>query len=151
MLNCRRSRCLPKVPALCRGTSGFDCSRPWGALRLRNSTRPHDPENAGRLQELRPLAPTCTKKMQPRQPLKEDSAMNPTTHSVEKLESQYTRFEKLIPETLSCLPLVPKPAAGPGFTSRCHEMCRNKACALFRLFSRQRRASRRFFTRIVKH
>ena len=33
VLNCRRFRCLPKVPALRRGTSGFYCPRPKGPLR----------------------------------------------------------------------------------------------------------------------
>ncbi len=34
-------------------------------LQPRNPTRPHDPENAGRLQELRLVAPGCTKKLRP--------------------------------------------------------------------------------------
>ncbi len=55
--------------------------------------------------------------------------MKATTHSVEKTEFQSTRFEKRIPETLSCPPFipacrrsrfyigVPMPAKGPGRAS----------------------------------
>ncbi len=40
----------------CSPAQLFYCPRPKGALRPRNSTRPHDLENAGRLQKLRRVA-----------------------------------------------------------------------------------------------
>ena len=48
----------------------------------RKSARPHDTENAGQLQKLRCMAP---KKCRRKRPRKQDSTMNATTHSVEKL------------------------------------------------------------------